>query len=98
MSAVTFSGKLYAYSLRLTKYYANPAWFFGKPQFTWWTPQPTSLWTNEMDQIRAAINRDRQNGSYLNIWEIGNEPNMFPLLEPKGRRWISIFEGPVIYG
>lgn len=89
-TAVQFQESLKAFAQRRASWYANPFWWWSAPQYSWWSPDPGNLLKNERREIRNTINRDRLRGSRSNIWEIGNEPNLFPFMEPAA--YARIFE------
>jgi hypothetical protein len=55
-----------------------------KPQFAWYSPNPGALAAAESAQIVATVRREKQAMPQAagTLWEIGNEPNLFPSLAP----------------
>ena len=55
-----------------------------KPQFTWYSPNGAALAAAESLQIITTIRREKTLNPAVTgtVWEIGNEPNLFPALLP----------------
>ncbi len=76
-----FESRMQNYADHLAQYYAWP-FFQSKPSFTWWEPNVPALIAADGPQIVATIQRDLANAVSPRIWEIGNEPNLFPSISP----------------
>lgn len=67
---------------------ALATWYYlhagAKPQFTWYAPNAAALAAAESLQIVTTIRREKTLTPAVTgtVWEIGNEPNLFPALLP----------------
>ncbi len=80
-----FQALLTQYTKDLASWYALPAWGRGKkPIFKWYSPDPVALIHAESLQIVETIRREKSRNPAVTgtVWEIGNEPNLFPALLP----------------
>ncbi len=78
-----FHKRLNNYVLNLITWYLVPVG--PKPGLTWYSPDVTALVNVERPLIKEAIEREKAAGdeSLGSIWEIGNEPNLFPAITPQ---------------
>jgi transposase-like protein len=77
-----FQSALQTYATNLATWYflhAGP-----KPQFTWYSPDGAALAAAESLQIVTTIRREKARNPQVTgtVWEIGNEPNLFPAITP----------------
>ncbi len=78
-----FQAKLTQYVKDLATWYAFPSWARGtKPALVWYSPNAQALAAAESLQIVQTIRREHANGITGTVWEIGNEPNLFPAITP----------------
>jgi hypothetical protein len=78
-----FQAKLTQYVKDLATWYALPSWARGsKPAFAWYSPDAAALAAAESTQIAETIRREKAAGIAGTVWEIGNEPNLFPAITP----------------
>ncbi len=55
-----------------------------RPRFRWFQPKAAALAAADAKQIQAAVLRDNMAmRPRRTVWEIGNEPNMFPYISPQ---------------
>jgi hypothetical protein len=81
-SNLQFQTALLVYANTLAVWFSNPAG--AKPTFTWYDPVATSLSAAESLQIVTTITREKTLSPAVSgtVWEIGNEPNLFPAILP----------------
>lgn len=81
-SIVDFQNKITAYGQALAIWFTVP--IGPKPVFTWYSPSASALASAESLQIVQTLRREkaRQPAITGTVWEIGNEPNLFPSLLP----------------
>ena len=78
-----FQARLTQYVKDLATWYVLPSWARGtKPAFAWYSPNANALAAAESLQIVQTIRREKANGISGTVWEIGNEPNLFPAITP----------------
>jgi hypothetical protein len=80
---VQFQAKLNQYAKDLAVWYLTPAWARGsKPAFVWYSPNAKALIQAESLQIVETIRREKAKSPAVTgtVWEIGNEPNLFPAI------------------
>jgi hypothetical protein len=78
-----FQAKLTQYVKDLAAWYVLPSFARGsKPAFSWYSPNASALAAAESLQIVTAIRREKSGGITGTVWEIGNEPNLFPAITP----------------
>lgn len=78
-----FQARLTQYVKDLATWYLLPSWARGtKPAFAWYSPNANALAAAESLQIVQTIRREKANGITGTVWEIGNEPNLFPAITP----------------
>ncbi len=80
-----FQSKLSQYTKDLASWYVLPSWGRGKkPVFKWYTPNAVALIHAESLQIVETIRREKARNPAITgtVWEIGNEPNLFPAILP----------------
>lgn len=88
-----FQAKLSGYAKALASWYPLPSWARGsKPAFTWYRPDAAALAAAESLQIVETIRREKVRNPQVTgtVWEIGNEPNLFPAITPV--EYATIFE------
>jgi hypothetical protein len=88
-----FQAKLNAYAKALAAWYPKPSFLRGaKPTFTWYQPDAAALVKAESLQIVQTIRREKARNPQMTgtVWEIGNEPNLFPAILPA--EYAAIFE------
>lgn len=77
--------KIETYARKLVAYYAIPSWLrwaWRKPRYTaWLRPAAAQIWGNECVAITNRLTADADTGD--SIWAVGNEPNVFPSIEPE---------------
>lgn len=83
-SNAEFRGALEEYAGDLAFWYALPGSRPEKPVFTWYAPDAEALAAAESLQIVNTIRRGKARVPPITgtVWEIGNEPNLFPALLP----------------
>lgn len=78
-----FQAKLTQYVKDLAAWYILPSYLRGtKPAFSWYSPNAAALVAAESLQIVQTLRREKANGVTGTVWEIGNEPNLFPAITP----------------
>lgn len=80
-----FQSKLSQYTKDLASWYVLPSWGRGKkPVFKWYAPNAVALIHAESLQIVETIRREKARNPAITgtVWEIGNEPNLFPAILP----------------
>lgn len=80
-----FQAKLSRYAQDLAVWYLKPSWLRGtKPAFGWYSPDAGALVRAESLQIVETIRREKARSPAVagTVWEIGNEPNLFPAITP----------------
>jgi hypothetical protein len=80
-----FQAKLNQYAKDLAVWYMTPSWARGgKPAFAWYSPNANALIAAESLQIVETIRREKARTPAVTgtVWEIGNEPNLFPAITP----------------
>lgn len=85
-----FQAKLINYALDLSSWY--PHKWGKKPQFQWFRPKADSLIKEELDRIVETLRREKSLNPPVTgtVWEIGNEPNLFPAITPE--EYAAIFD------
>jgi hypothetical protein len=84
-SNAQFQTQFNRYGKDLAAWYLTPAWARGaKPVFAWYHPDAEALAQAESLQIAATVRRERARTPAITgtVWEIGNEPNLFPAITP----------------
>lgn len=81
-SNAAFQAAFEAYAQSLTIWYATKAG--PKPTYTWFAPNTAALAAAESLQIVNTIRREKLANPAITgtVWEIGNEPNLFPAILP----------------
>ncbi len=80
-----FQAKLNQYAKDLAVWYLTPSFARGsKPAFVWYSPNANALIQAESLQIVETIRREKTRSPAVTgtVWEIGNEPNLFPAITP----------------
>ncbi|MDB5105102.1 MAG: hypothetical protein JWP91_2791 [Fibrobacteres bacterium] len=80
-----FQAKLSQYGKDLATWYVTPSWARGsKPAFVWYSPNANALIQAESLQIVETLRREKARIPAVTgtVWEIGNEPNLFPAITP----------------
>jgi hypothetical protein len=80
-----FQAKLNQYAKDLATWYITPSWARGsKPAFAWYSPNANALIQAESLQIVRTLRREKAATPAITgtVWEIGNEPNLFPAITP----------------
>jgi hypothetical protein len=80
-----FQTKLSQFTKDLATWYALPSWGRGKkPVYQWFVPDANALIHAESLQIVETIRREKQRNPAITgtVWEVGNEPNLFPAILP----------------
>ncbi len=77
-----FQSRFETYSTNLTTWYLMGS-FGTKPKFTWYAPNPQKLVAAESTQILETMRREKTKSIAGTVWEIGNEPNVFPAILPE---------------
>lgn len=89
-----FQAKLNQYAKDLAVWYLKPSFLRGaKPAFAWYSPDAAALVQAESLQIVETIRREKARSPAIGgtVWEIGNEPNLFPAITPA--EYAAIFAG-----
>ncbi len=84
-SNLQFQTKLSQFTKDLASWYITPSWGRGKkPTFPWYAPNAAALIQAESLQIVSTIRREKSSNPQVTgtVWEIGNEPNLFPAILP----------------
>ncbi len=84
-SNAQFQAKFNQYGKDLAAWYLTPSWARGaKPAFVWYRPDAEALAEAESLQISETIKREKSRAPAIpgTVWEIGNEPNLFPAITP----------------
>lgn len=81
-SNAEFKTKLKSYATAMAKYRISP--WTKKPSFSWYAPDPAKLVAAESSGIRSTVKRELTSTPLREgtLWEIGNEPNLFPAITP----------------
>lgn len=93
-SNAQFQAKLNRYAKDLAVWYLTPSFLRGaKPAFAWYSPDAIALVRAESLQIVETIRREKARSPAITgtVWEIGNEPNLFPAITPA--EYAVIFAG-----
>jgi hypothetical protein len=79
-----FQTKVNAFSQALVTWYLSGS-IGTKPRYTWYLPDVVALASAEESQIVATMDREKNRMPPITgtVWEIGNEPNLFPALTPQ---------------
>ena len=80
-----FQAKLNRYAKDLAVWYMTPSFLRGaKPAFVWYSPDAIALVQAESLRIVETIRREKARSPAITgtVWEIGNEPNLFPAITP----------------
>jgi hypothetical protein len=80
-----FQAKLNGHARNLATWYIKPSWMRGaKPVFVWYSPDAAALVKAESLHIVETIRREKARAPAVTgtVWEIGNEPNLFPAITP----------------
>jgi hypothetical protein len=89
-----FQAKLNQYAKDLAVWYMTPSFLRGaKPAFVWYSPNAAALVQAESLQIVETIRREKARSPAITgtVWEIGNEPNLFPAITPA--EYAALFTG-----
>jgi hypothetical protein len=89
-----FQAKLNQYAKDLAVWYLKPSFLRGaKPAFAWYSPDAAALVQAESLQIVETLRREKARSPAITgtVWEIGNEPNLFPAITPA--EYAAIFAG-----
>lgn len=88
-----FQTKLNNYAKALATWYPVPSCCRGsKPTLSWYQPNASALAAAESLQIVETIRREKARNPAVTgtVWEIGNEPNLFPAILPT--EYAALFE------